>query len=90
MVRKPEPTIMFVKPGAVSADDRATLLEAGIIVVQIDDPQAVKLVRAGVEVEAGALLNAAARAIKESEHSQKAFAIAVANAIELQFKARQY
>lgn len=89
MAKKSEPTIMFVRPGAVSADDKTTLHGAGIIVIEIDDPQAVKLVRAGVELEAGAMLNAAARAVRASEYSQRAFGVAVAEAIELQFKASQ-
>lgn len=89
MVKKPEPTIMFVKPGAISADDKATLHGAGVLVIEIDDPQAAKLVRAGVELDAGAMLDAAAKAVRVSRFAEQAFGVAVADAIELQFKARQ-
>jgi hypothetical protein len=80
---------MFVRPGAISADDKSTLHGAGVLVIEIDDPQSAKLVRAGVELEAGAVLNAAAKAVRVSEYAQRAFGVAVAEAIELQFKSSQ-
>jgi len=84
---KREPTIMFVRPGAITGDDKATLKGIGVVVIEIDNPQDVKLVRAGVELEAGALLNAAAKAIHKSSYSEVAFGNLVAEAIELQFAA---
>ena len=85
MAKKSEPTIMFVKPAAISAEDKITLRDAGVIVIEIDDPQDAKLVRAGTELETGALLNAAAEAVSVSEYSQRAFGKAVSEAIKLQF-----
>ena len=64
-----DPAILFVKPGAVRASDKSKLSKAGVLVVEVEDPQAVRLVRAGPAVEElshGALLAAAAQAIQES------------------------
>lgn len=85
MAKKSEPTIMFVKPSAISADDKATLQGAGVIVIEIDDPQSAKLVRAGTELDVGELLNCAAKAIQKTSVAETAFGNAVAKAIELQF-----
>lgn len=85
VARKSEPTIMFVKPSAISADDKATLLSAGVIVIEIDDPQSAKIVRAGFELETGVLLNCAAAAIQKSSSVELAFGKAVAKAIDLHF-----
>lgn len=82
MAKERDPTIMFVKPSAISADDKAALQRAGVIVIEIENPQDAKLVRAGVELEAGTLLRAAAQAIMRSEYSQKAFGVAVTEAID--------
>jgi hypothetical protein len=58
-----DPAILFVKPKAISAADKDALQKAGVIVIEIDDPQAVKLVRAHAEIPQSALLGAAASAI---------------------------
>lgn len=89
MTTKREPAIMFVKPGAVSDDDRSVLRDAGIIVVAIDDPASVRLVQAGHDLPASALLAAAGKAIQQSEAAQKAFGAALGKALELQFASKQ-
>ena len=61
-----EPTILFVKPKAISARDKKALQGAGVIVVEVEDPQAVKLVRAGYELPNGGLLVAAMQAMQNS------------------------
>ena len=58
-----DPSILFVKPKAISLRDKKALKEAGVIVIEIDDPDSARLVKAGVEIEGGALLRAAADAI---------------------------
>jgi len=58
-----DPTILFVKPGAISSDDKTALSGAGVIVVEIENPQDVKFVRAGAELSSTELLSAAASAI---------------------------
>lgn len=59
-----EPVILFVKPGAIRADDKAALATAGVIVVEVENPQDVKLVRAHAELSGGEMLLAAAKAIE--------------------------
>ncbi len=61
-----DPAILFVKPGAVKDIDKRRLSQAGVIVVEVEDPSSIKLVRAGYELPATALMAAAAKAIKES------------------------
>lgn len=68
-----EPTILFVKPEAISAEDKATLKEAGVIVIEIDDPADAKFVRAAVEVGGTEMLAIAATAIKHSDAATKRF-----------------
>ena len=73
-----EPAVLFVKPGAIKQSDKRQLSKAGIVVVEIDDPNAVKLVRAGYEVSRSDLLAAAAGALKSASYStQQAFCEAV-------------
>lgn len=80
-----EPTILFVKPGAISAEDTATLRQAGVIVVGIESLKDAKFVRAGVELNAGSMLTAAAHAINQSDLAQKEFGRAVCAAIDAQY-----
>lgn len=61
-----DPTILFVKPKAISSKDKKTLQAAGVIVVEIDDPASAKLVKAGTELDGGAILRAAASAIRNA------------------------
>lgn len=58
-----DPAILFVKPGAIKGDDKDRLTAAGVVVIEIDDPQNVKLVRAHAELPQSELLEAAATAI---------------------------
>lgn len=61
-----DPAILFVKPKAITAKDKKALQGAGVIVVEVDDPQSVKLTRAHAEIEGSDLLMAAVEAIKVS------------------------
>lgn len=60
-----DPVILFVKPKAISADDKASLKEAGVVVIEVANPHEVKLIRASSELSGGELLQAAAKAISE-------------------------
>jgi hypothetical protein len=80
-----DPTILFVKPAAISDKDKRALKSAGVIVVEIDDPQNAKFVRAGVELDSGSILHAAAKAISETPHMndvKSAFGRAICEAIK--------
>lgn len=60
-----EPAVLFAKPQSIAADDKAALASAGIIVVEVEDPGAVKLVKAHAEVSGGDMMMAAMKAINE-------------------------
>jgi hypothetical protein len=68
-----DPSILFVKPKAISAADKRTLKNVGVIVVEVDDPSAVKFVRAGYEIETTAILRAAVKAVRSNSTSIDAF-----------------
>lgn len=72
-----DPAILFLKPNAISKYDRGLLRKAGVLVVEIDDPTAVKFTRAAIEIGDGEMLQAASKAIGKSEVAQKAFATAI-------------
>jgi len=79
-----EPAILFVKPGSVKPSDKGRLSKAGVIVVEIEDPAAVKFIRAGMELSSGALLAAAAHALNNTAqygNHQAVFGEAVAHAL---------
>lgn len=81
-----DPSILFVKPRAISSKDKKVLQSAGVIVVEVDDPASAKFVRAGTEVDGGAILKAAAYAIANAGHAngtaKELFGNAVCAAIE--------
>ena len=58
-----DPTILFIKPKAISSSDKKALRAAGVVVVEVDDPQAVRLMKAAVEIDGSELLQAAVKAI---------------------------
>lgn len=51
--------IFVCKPGAISAEDRTALREAGVVVVELDNPADFRMVRAQPELNAGDILTAA-------------------------------
>lgn len=75
--------ILFVKPNAIKPRDRRALQAAGVIVVEVDDPHAARFVKAEVEMPAGTILKAAAKAIGTSGTAKDAFATALTAAIAL-------
>jgi hypothetical protein len=85
-----DPSILFVKPKSVSQADKKALRQAGVVIVEIDDPQSVKFIKASAEIDGSELLNAAIKAINEHNHttaSVKAlFGRAICAAIEAKAK----
>ena len=55
--------IFVCKPGAISAEDRSALREAGVVVVELDDPNEFRQVRAHPELSSGDILTAALTAL---------------------------
>lgn len=85
-------TVLFVKPGAVKPGDKGRLAKAGVIVVEIEDPSAVKMIRAQQELSHGAILAAAAHAIGHTPYSgdvKAYFGAALCAAIEAAHPAKE-
>lgn len=55
--------IFICKPGAIGAEDRTALRDAGVVVIELDDPAEFRLVRAQPELNAGDILKAALQAL---------------------------
>ena len=62
-----EPSILFVKPGAIHASDKEAAQKAGIIVIEIEDPLAVKFIRAATEMSSSAMLVCAMKAMLNAD-----------------------
>lgn len=77
-----EPAILFVKPKAISQRDKKMLREAGVLIVEIDDPASAKFVRANSELSGSEMLLAAVKAIKASSIAPDIFGKAICAAIE--------
>jgi hypothetical protein len=81
--------IFVCKPGAVSGVDKTALRECGIVVVEMDDPSAFKLVSPTVELNAGDILTAALAAlstgsddpVNPARRNRSAFVDALAKAV---------
>ena len=79
-----EPAVLFVKPGAVKPSDKTALRKAGIVVVEVEDPNAVKFIvpqRLPSELTPTDLLMAAISAVVGGGETQR-FGAAVANLIK--------
>lgn len=78
-----DPSILFVKPKAISRADKKLLQTSGIVVVEIDDPANAKFIRAGAEISAGQMLAIACETIANvsGSISRDAFGMAVCKAI---------
>jgi predicted ATPase len=91
-----EVAVLFCKPGAVKPSDKGALRKAGIVVVEVAEPNDVRFVRAeGVlgaqELPHGDLLVAAAKAISQDSYSdnvKRKFGEAIAAAIMLRHGGR--
>lgn len=81
MATKTDPAILFVKPKAISTEDKKLLATAGVVVIEIDQPTEVKFIRAGTEMSASQMLRIAAEAIGNSEVSIKVFGKLMADAL---------
>ena len=72
-----DPSILFVRPGAVNAAGKKALSDAGVVLIEIDDPASVKFVRASAEIATSDILAAALKGVKGSNYSEAAFAKAL-------------
>ena len=78
-----DPVILFVKPKAISAEDKKALQRARVIVVEIANVADAKLIRANTELPSTSLLRCAASAIAKAQYEEvrQLFAKAVCAAI---------
>ena len=81
-----ETAILFAKPGAVRPSDKGALRKIGIVVVEVENLEDVKLVRpdtVGSELPASEMLRAFAIGLRDGNNSEtkRAFADAMAVAI---------
>lgn len=77
-----DPAILFCKPGAVKPADKKALKTAGVLVIEIEDPQSVKFTRAHAEIDGCDLLRVAMQTINETKSFQnvrEAFGANIAN-----------
>lgn len=58
-----DPIILPVRPGSLSAKDKAALRRAGVIVIEHEQPDELRLLRPRSEVDAGQMLNCALQAL---------------------------
>ncbi len=74
--------ILVTKPGALNAEDREALRQAGVVAVEAESPSDVKIIAAsGAELSGSAMLYAAMRALNTNETfttgAREAFAKAI-------------
>lgn len=74
-----DPAILFIKPKAISDDDKKALRDAGVIIVEISNPADAKFVRPHSELSGSEILRAAAMAISKSDAAKIAFGTALAS-----------
>jgi hypothetical protein len=58
-----EVALLPVKPGSLSAKDKAALAEAGVVVIEHETPETLRLLRPTAELDASDMLECALRAL---------------------------
>lgn len=81
-----ELSFMPVRPGTISESDKISLREAGVIVIEHEDPASIRIIRPGADIEAGEMLCAAMKALKSqkgttADKQREIFSLAVADII---------
>lgn len=61
-----EVTLLPIKPGTMTDADKTILREAGVIVVEHENPSELKLLRPGIEIESSTILVCAMKALAKS------------------------
>jgi hypothetical protein len=67
-------TLLPVKPGTLSAKDKAALSKAGVVVIEHEDPSSIRLLKPGCELSSTELLVAAMRGVMRDNGAKIAFA----------------
>jgi len=72
MSERNDPAILFVKPKAIRTADKTALKRAGVLVIEVDDPQSIKFTRAYAEIDSFVLLKLAMKTIAETKSYENA------------------
>lgn len=67
-----EPTLLPVRPGSLSAEDKALLREAGVIVIEHESPETLRLLRPWVDVDSSQMLMCALNALCDENTGSQA------------------
>lgn len=83
-----EPAILFVRPGDIEDSEAAVLQAAGVVVVRVKNPDAIKFTRASFEISGNTLLVEAMKIINthSCDSVRVAFSKVVAAHIEAKVK----
>lgn len=82
MRTKPEPTILPVKSATLNDKDRAALSAVGVIVIEHESPETLRLIKPSTEVSSSEMLRCAISALtSESGQSADAQRIAFTHAL---------
>lgn len=65
-------TIMPVKPGTISDADKAALKEIGVLVIEHEDPDSIRLITPMNETDSGAMLRMAVKALENFPNGSNA------------------
>ncbi|MDR5172983.1 hypothetical protein IHQ56_14315 [Methylobacillus flagellatus] len=76
-----ETSVLLVKPGSVTFEDKAACREVGVVVIEMEDPASAKFLRPAGEVSHSDMLACAARAMSISSGVLESFGRQVANAV---------
>lgn len=88
MANDKDPSILFVKPKAISVKDKRVLKDMGIAVIEIENVSDAKFVRAATEIHSSQMLRFACQAIKDttSDEPRRIFGKAIAAFFAQQMK----
>jgi len=80
--------ILPVKPGVVSKADRARLSRVGVVVIEVDEPESIRLIAPHADVSRSDMLMAAMKAMMGASSGPERAAFAV-NLYERMLKSEQ-
>lgn len=63
-----EPAILPVKPGTLSAEDKAALREIGVVVIEHENPSELRILNTLSEIPASDMLRCALKALATSDN----------------------
>lgn len=77
-----EITLLPVKPGTLTEEDKSSLRNAGVVVIEHEDPASLRLLKPACELTSNELLLAAMRGVMRDDGAKQVFANNVAKFLE--------